>query len=115
MESGKYDNVGGYGQGGFYFAKDTKDIVGSVLSVIQDLEADLPSTPAGTITIPQDPLSSLSVKPYAYLPMLEPKVGSDLSIWAGNLKSIMSIKGHYTVKITIDCMSIMMKMDSLMT
>ncbi|SNT71391.1 PilC/PilY family type IV pilus protein [Psychrobacter sp. LV10R520-6] len=86
MESGKYDNVGGYGQGGFYFAKDTKDIVGSVLSVIQDLEADLPSTPAGTITIPQDPLSSLSVKPYAYLPMLEPKVGSDLSIWAGNLK-----------------------------
>ncbi|MDN5802666.1 MAG: hypothetical protein L0H34_09255, partial [Psychrobacter sp.] len=86
MESGKYDNVGGYGQGGFYFAKDTKDIVGSVLSVIQDLEMDLPSVPAGTITIPQDPLSSLSVKPYAYLPMLEPKVGSDLSIWAGNLK-----------------------------
>lgn len=86
MESGKYDNVGGYGQGGFYFAKDTKDIVGSVLSVIQDLKMDLPSIPAGTITIPQDPLSSLSVKPYAYLPMLEPKVGSDLAIWAGNLK-----------------------------
>jgi len=86
MESGKYDNVGGYGQGGFYFAKDTQDIVGSVLSVIQDLEMDLPSIPAGTITIPQDPLSTLSVKPYAYLPMLEPKVGSDLAIWAGNLK-----------------------------
>ena len=86
MESGKFDNVGGYGQGGFYFAKDTKDIVGSVLSVIQDLEMDLPSIPAGTITVPQDPLSSLSVKPYAYLPMLEPKVGSDLAIWAGNLK-----------------------------
>ena len=86
MESGKYDNVGGYGQGGFYFAKDTKDIVGSVLSVIQDLKMDLPSIPAGTITIPQDPLSSLSVQPYAYLPMLEPKVGSDLAIWAGNLK-----------------------------
>ena len=86
MESGKYDGVGGYGQGGFYFAKDTKDIVGSVLSVIQDLEMDLPSIPAGTITVPQDPLSSLSVKPYAYLPMLEPKVGSDIAIWPGNLK-----------------------------
>lgn len=86
MESGKFDNVGGYGQGGFYFAKDTKDIVGSVLSVIQDLEMDLPSIPAGTITVPQDPLSSLSVKPYAYLPMLEPKVGSDIAIWPGNLK-----------------------------
>lgn len=86
MESGIYDGVGGYGQGGFYFAKDTKDIVGSVLSVIEDLKADLPSTPAGTITVPADPLSSLGVKPYAYLPMLEPKVGSDAAIWAGNLK-----------------------------
>lgn len=86
MESGIYDGVGGYGQGGFYFAKDTKDIVGSVLSVIEDLKAELPGTPAGTITVPADPLSSLGVKPYAYLPMLEPKVGSDSSIWAGNLK-----------------------------
>ncbi|MGE6571029.1 hypothetical protein [Psychrobacter namhaensis] len=86
MESGIYDGVGGYGQGGFYFAKDTKDIVGSVLSVIEDLKADLPSTPAGTITVPADPLSSLGVKPYAYLPMLEPKVGSDSAIWTGNLK-----------------------------
>lgn len=86
MESGIYDGVGGYGQGGFYFAKDTKDIVGSVLSVIEDLKADLPSVPAGTITVPADPLSSLGVKPYAYLPMLEPKIGSDAAIWPGNLK-----------------------------
>lgn len=86
MESGVYPDVGGYGQGGFYFAKDTKDIVGSVLSVIEDLKSDLPSVPAGTITVPADPLNSLGVKPYAYLPMLEPKVGSDLSIWPGNLK-----------------------------
>lgn len=86
MESGIYDGVGGYGQGGFYFAKDTKDIVGSVLSVIEDLKAELPSTPAGTITVPADPLNSLGVKPYAYLPMLEPKVGSDAAIWSGNLK-----------------------------
>lgn len=86
MESGIYEDVGGYGQGGFYFAKDTKDIVGSVLSVIEDLKADLPSVPAGTITVPADPLSSLGVKPYAYLPMLEPKVSSNLAIWPGNLK-----------------------------
>ena len=86
MESGIHPSVGGYGQGGFYFAKDTKDIVGSVLSVIEDLKSDLPSVPAGTITVPADPLNSLGVKPYAYLPMLEPKVGSDVSIWPSNLK-----------------------------
>lgn len=86
MESGIYDGVGGYGQGGFYFAKDTKDIVGSVLSVIEDLKAELPSVPAGTITVPADPLSSLGVKPYAYLPMLEPKINNDAAIWPGSLK-----------------------------
>lgn len=86
MESGIYGGVGGYGQGGFYFAKDTKDIVGSVLSVIEDLKAELPSVPAGTITVPADPLSSLGVKPYAYLPMLEPKINNDAAIWPGSLK-----------------------------
>lgn len=86
MESGIYSGVGGYGQGGFYFAKDTKDIVGSVLAVIEDLKAELPSVPAGTITVPADPLSSLGVKPYAYLPMLEPKINNDAAIWPGSLK-----------------------------
>ena len=93
MESGDAKNgfngftgVGGFGEGGFYYAKDSKDIVNSVLSFISKLDNDLASIPSGTITIPQDPLSAQNIQPYAYLPMLEPKVNSSLLVWPGNLK-----------------------------
>lgn len=81
-----FNNVGGFGEGGFYYAKDAKDIVNSVLSFVTKLDNDLASIPSGTITIPQDPLSAQNIQPYAYLPMLEPKVNSSLLVWPGNLK-----------------------------
>ncbi len=88
-----FTGVGGYGEGGFYYAKDSKDIVNSVLSFVTKLDNDLASIPSGTITIPQDPLSSQNIKPYAYLPMLEPKVGSNLLVWPGNLKKYQVNQG----------------------
>lgn len=81
-----FSGVGGFGEGGFYYAKDSKDIVNSVLSFVSKLDNDLASIPSGTITIPQDPLSAQNIQPYAYLPMLEPKVNSNLLVWPGNLK-----------------------------
>lgn len=81
-----YSNVGGYGQGGFYYAKNSQDIVGSILAFISKLDNSIPSIPSGTITIPQDPLNPINLQPYAYLPMIEPKVNSQLTIWPGNLK-----------------------------
>ena len=81
-----FTGVGGFGEGGFYYAKDAKDIVNSVLSFVTKLDNDLASIPSGTITIPQDPLSAQNIQPYAYLPMLEPKVNSSLLVWPGNLK-----------------------------
>ena len=81
-----YTGVGGYGQGGFYYAKNSEDIVGSILAFISKLDNSIPSIPSGTITIPQDPLNPINLQPYAYLPMIEPKVNSGLTIWPGNLK-----------------------------
>lgn len=81
-----YTGVGGYGQGGFYYAKNSEDIVGSILAFISKLDNSIPSIPSGTITIPQDPLNPVNLQPYAYLPMIEPKVNSGLTIWPGNLK-----------------------------
>lgn len=81
-----YSNVGGYGQGGFYYAKNSQDIVGSILAFISKLDNSIPSIPSGTITIPQDPLNPINLQPYAYLPMIEPKVNSGLTTWPGNLK-----------------------------
>jgi len=83
-----YTGVGGYGQGGFYYAKNSEDIVGSILAFISKLDNSIPSIPSGTITIPQDPLNPINLQPYAYLPMIEPKVNSGLTIWPGNLKNM---------------------------
>lgn len=88
-----FTGVGGLGEGGFYYAKDAKDIVNSVLSFVTKLDNDLASIPSGTITIPQDPLSAQNIQPYAYLPLLEPKVGSNLLVWPGNLKKYQVNQG----------------------
>jgi len=78
--------VGGYGEGGFYSAQSTADIVKSITTFVDDLDQTLPSAPSGTITVPEDPYQASSQLAYAYLPMLAPNVSSNDSIWKGNLK-----------------------------
>lgn len=78
--------VGGFGEGGFYTAMSSDDIVNSVTGFLSNLNKTLPSTPAGTITIPEDPYRASNQLSYAYLPVLTPDVGSNASIWRGNLK-----------------------------
>ena len=75
-----------YGTGGFYYAEDSEDITNSVLNFVQELNKTINTLPAGTITVPEDPYQSSITLPYAYLPMLEPKVADNLSVWPGNLK-----------------------------
>lgn len=79
-------NVGGFGEGGFYSAQSTDDIVRSITTFVDDLDQTLPSAPSGTITVPEDPYQASSQLAYAYLPMLAPNVSSRGSIWKGNLK-----------------------------
>lgn len=78
--------VGGYGEGGFYSAQSTEDIVKSITTFVDDLDQTLPSAPSGTITVPEDPYQASNQLAYAYLPMLAPNVSSNDSIWKGNLK-----------------------------
>ena len=78
--------VGGFGEGGFYAASSTDEVIESITTFVNDLDQTLPSAPAGTITIPSDPYRASNQLPYAYLPMLAPDVGSSASIWKGNLK-----------------------------
>ncbi|MDX1786824.1 MAG: pilus assembly protein PilY [Psychrobacter sp.] len=78
--------VGGFGEGGFYSAQSTEDIVNSIISFVTDLDNTLPSTPSGTIIIPDDPYRADSQLAVAYYPTLQPKVGDNTVIWEGNLK-----------------------------
>lgn len=78
--------VGGFGEGGFYSAQSTEDIIKSITNFVSDLNQTLPSTPSGTIIIPDDPYRADSQLAVAYYPTLQPKVAENAVIWEGNLK-----------------------------
>lgn len=82
-----------YGDGGFFYAQSSQDISDSVSTFIQVLNKTINTTPAGTITVPNDPYQTSTTLPYAYLPMLEPKVGDSLKVWPGNLKKYETKNG----------------------
>ena len=82
-----------YGNGGFFYAQSSEDIANSVQKFITDLNTTITTTPAGTISVPEDPYQTGTTLPYAYLPMLEPKVGDAFMVWPGNLKKYETKNG----------------------
>ncbi|WP_299328386.1 PilC/PilY family type IV pilus protein [uncultured Psychrobacter sp.] len=83
----KGDNeVKTFGDGGFYYTEESKDIAASVADFAANLVQTINTAPSGTITIPDDPYRAANQLPYAYLPMLDPDIASAASIWRGNLK-----------------------------
>ena len=82
-----------YGGGGFYYTTDASSIAASVSSFTAKLTQIIETAPSGTITIPNDPLSSTNLQPFAYLPMLEPKVAGAQYVWPGNLKKYNVYQG----------------------
>ncbi|MFW2095158.1 pilus assembly protein PilY [Acinetobacter sp. ULE_I057] len=83
----------GYGNGGFFIAKDSSEITNSVIKFIDNLGKNLISPlSTGAISVPVDALSPQSFQPYGYLRALEPKPGTQNITWTGNLKKY-SIQG----------------------
>lgn len=82
-----------YGGGGFYYTTDADSLADSVSSFTAKLTQIIETAPSGTITIPNDPLSSTNLQPFAYLPMLEPKVAGSQFVWPGNLKKYNVYQG----------------------
>ncbi|WP_445114850.1 pilus assembly protein PilY [Acinetobacter sp. WZC-1] len=77
----------GYGNGGFFIAKDSDEITNSVIQFIDNLGRN-PINPlsTGAISVPVDALSPQTFQPYGYLRALEPKPGTQNITWTGNLK-----------------------------
>lgn len=83
----------GFGEGGFTATSSADAVAESVVRFVGNLKQEISTSPAGTISIPRDPLSVDSLQPYAYLPMIQPEVGKNLVTWAGNLKKYHTIFG----------------------
>lgn len=89
-----------YGGGGFYYTTDASSIADSVKSFTARLTQIIETSPSGTITVPNDPLSSTNLQPFAYLPMLEPKIADSKFVWPGNLKKYNVYQGTLYGKTT---------------
>ncbi|MDO4427348.1 MAG: PilC/PilY family type IV pilus protein [Moraxella sp.] len=83
----------GFGEGGFTATSNPAVVAKSVVDFAEDLNNALPASPAGTMSIPRDPLSVDNIQPYGYLPMIRPEVGENLVTWEGNLKKYHTLSG----------------------
>ena len=77
---------GGYGEGGFYPASRTEEVVQSIIDFVSDLNGDIPPVPTGSIIIPQDTLAPDSLQRFAYVPALLTQPSDPVVVWRGNLK-----------------------------
>lgn len=82
----KLPNVGGFGEGGFFSAQSTEDLIDSMVQFTHELNHSIPSAPSGTIAIADDPYQAGYQQSTAFLPTVEAKVSENLLIWSGNLQ-----------------------------
>ena len=82
----KLCNLGINGQGGFYYAESSDDIVNSVKSLTGRLTTDIPPISTGSMAVPLDDLNVSTSRKFAYLPILNPDPLSPKKLWRGNLK-----------------------------
>jgi len=83
----------GYGEGGFYYTKESGEIAKSVKSFIEEVgSTEIESISTGTMSVPLDSLGGLKSRKFAYLPILDPVPGSP-KLWNGNLKKYNVVNG----------------------
>lgn len=85
--------VGGFGEGGFYTAQSSSDLVESLKSFITETTVPIEGSTIGSSTIPVDALNTNQLQPFAYFPMFKPLIETEDQLWAGNLKKYNVING----------------------
>lgn len=84
---------GGYGEGGFYTAQSSEDLVASLKSFITETTVPIEGSTIGSSTIPVDALNTNQLQPFAYFPMFKPLIATQDQLWVGNLKKYNVISG----------------------
>lgn len=87
-------NVGGYGEGGFYSAQSTDDVVQSVVKFLDDVKPEFDPVATGSPTLPQDALNPLRIQPYGYYATFTPKPQESTQLWVGNMNKYHIYNGE---------------------
>ena len=95
-------SVGGYGNGGFYSAQSTEDVVQSVVKFLDDVKPEFEPIATGSPTLPQDALNPLRIQPYGYYGSFTPKPQESTQLWVGKMNKYHILNGErYTASKTI--------------
>lgn len=86
--------VGGYGEGGFYSAQSTDDVVQSVVKFLDDVKPEFDPVATGSPTLPQDALNPLRIQPYGYYSSFVPKPQETTQLWVGNMNKYHIYNGE---------------------
>ncbi|GIT82919.1 pilus assembly protein PilY [Acinetobacter seohaensis] len=87
-------SVGGYGNGGFYSAQSTEDVVQSVVKFLDDVKPEFDPIATGSPTLPQDALNPLRIQPYGYYGSFTPKPQESTQLWVGNMNKYHIFNGE---------------------
>ena len=87
-------SVGGYGNGGFYSAQSTDDVVQSVVKFLDDVKPEFDPVATGSPTLPQDALNPLRIQPYGYYGSFTPKPQESTQLWVGNMNKYHIFNGE---------------------
>ncbi len=86
-------DIGGFGEGGFYTAQSSSDLVESLKAFITETTVPIEGSTIGSSTIPVDALNTNQLQPFAYFPMFKPLIETQDQLWIGNLKKYNVIDG----------------------
>lgn len=87
-------SVGGYGEGGFYSAQSTDDVVQSVVKFLDDVKPEFDPVATGSPTLPQDALNPLRIQPFGYYSSFIPKPQESTQLWVGNINKYHIYNGE---------------------
>ncbi|WP_234964917.1 PilC/PilY family type IV pilus protein [Acinetobacter johnsonii] len=87
-------DVGGFGEGGFYSAQSSDDIITSIVKFLDEVKPEFDPVVTGSPTIPVDSLNPTTVLPYAYYSSFIPKPQESTQLWVGNLNKYNIFNGQ---------------------
>ncbi|RKG38072.1 PilC/PilY family type IV pilus protein [Acinetobacter rongchengensis] len=87
-------NPNSYGEGGFYSAKSTDDVIKSFVNFVEDVTPKFEPVATGSPTIPIDQLNPVQVQPYGYYAQFTPKPQDNYQLWLGNFNKYYTQEGE---------------------
>ncbi|WP_121774365.1 pilus assembly protein [Acinetobacter bereziniae] len=86
--------VGGYGEGGFYSAQSTADVIESVMKFLDEVKPEFDPVATGSPSLPKDALNPLRIQPFGYYAAFIPKPQESTQLWLGNINKYHIYSGE---------------------